>query len=53
MKDFKFNTLYIIESLKEGEPVLLVKSSDEKYNKILTKEELQKYRFNKGKIERG
>ena len=39
--------------IKGGKPILLVKSSDKKCNKILTKEELQNYRFNNGKMERG
>lgn len=33
-----------------GEPVLLVKSSDGKYDKLITKEELQKFSFENGKI---
>lgn len=40
----------ITDEIIGGEPVLLVKSSDGKYNKLITTEELQQFSFDNGKI---
>lgn len=40
----------ITEEIHGGEPVLLVRSNDGNYDKLITKEELQKFSFDNGKI---